>query len=161
MGHAQLCRSLLASANQVPLPTAAHLMGPQARSLNLNACPFALQIVKSTIMGTASGGRLRLSLSSKPSSGTEAAGKDASTPAADPCGGLQPGEVLEAVVQSVQHVDGAADAPVSAYICELQRPDGARVEGVTARLEPAHLSDHPAGVKALMEVVKAGAKLGE
>lgn len=113
-------------------------------------------------MGTASGGRLRLSLSSKPSSGTEAAGpKEASAPTADPCGGLQPGEVLEAVVQSVQHVDGAADAPASAYICELQRPDGARVEGVTARLEPAHLSDHPAAVKALMEVVKAGAKLGE
>lgn len=142
------------------MPSAAHLHVPPLHRL---------QIVKATIMGTSSGNRLRLSLASKATQAADAAAATSTKAAAassgtDMCGGLQPGEVLDALVQSVQSQarEGGAEgvSDVVAYLCALRREDGSVVEGLLARLEPQHLSDHPAAVKTLMEVVKPGAQLG-
>lgn len=133
----------------------------------LPALVACTQVVKATIVNVAPNGRIKLSLSSKAANVAAAAATDpaaaaaaatAAAGAADPLGGLQPGDIAEAVVVEMQ--EAAAGAPGgTTYVCRLEVA-GAAGGGVRARLDAAHLSDHPAAVAAFREVVRAGSKLG-
>ncbi|GLI68751.1 hypothetical protein VaNZ11_013243 [Volvox africanus] len=129
------------------------------------------QIVKATILSVAYG-RIKLSLAAK-SKAAAAVAAVAEAPegsGGDPLDGLQPGDIVDAVVLEV-HTGAsettAADAaggtapttPRSPFfVCHVQAaPGGAKV---CAKLDEAHLSDHPAAVEALRAVVRPGTKLG-
>ncbi|EFJ44854.1 rRNA processing protein Rrp5/programmed cell death protein 11 [Volvox carteri f. nagariensis] len=125
------------------------------------------QVVRATILSTA-GGRIKLSLASK-SAAAEAAAAAASNGISTPdlLGGLQPGDIAEAVVLKVHNGGEGGDAASSAtpfYTCRLERPGvsggGSVPLGVRARLEVPHLSDHPAALEAFRAVVRPGTKLG-
>ncbi|KAG2498018.1 hypothetical protein HYH03_004276 [Edaphochlamys debaryana] len=126
------------------------------------------QVVKATILSVRNG-RLRLSLAPKAAAEAAAAAAATATPAAaaaaspaaaaggaDPLGGLQPGDAAEATVLELP----SATAPH--YVVRLEAAGAAAGAGgvVRGRLEPAHLSDHPAVVDALKEAVRVGTKLG-
>ncbi len=125
------------------------------------------QVVRATVVNVAPNGRIKLSLSSKAANVAAAAAADpvaaaavaiAAAATADPLGGLQPGDTAEAVVVEVQ--EAAAGAPGgTTYLCRLEAA-GAAGGGGRARLDAAHLSDHPAAVAAFREVVRAGSRLG-
>ncbi|KXZ56455.1 hypothetical protein GPECTOR_1g407 [Gonium pectorale] len=72
----------------------------------------------------------------------------------------RPGDVAEAEVLEVKAGEGdaaAAGGAAACYVCRLAVAGGGSVR---ARLEAAHLSDHPAAVEALREAVRPGSKLG-
>ncbi|GFR41334.1 hypothetical protein Agub_g2019, partial [Astrephomene gubernaculifera] len=129
------------------------------------------QVVKATIL-SAKANRIKLSLAPKSAAAAAAEAAAAAAAAApgtpvapaaaagngagDALGGLQPGELAEAVVLEVHAGDGTGGGH---YVCRLEVPGGP-AGGVRGRLEAVHLSDHPAAVEAFREALKPGSRLG-
>jgi rRNA biogenesis protein RRP5 len=92
---------------------------------------------------------LRLSLLSKKRAAEDAA-------AADGLGGLQPGALVGGVVTAV-HTD-AADAVTHLTLALDAGGAGAGAGAPAARLDVAHLADHPAAAAALAEAAAVGTR---
>ena len=107
-----------------------------------------MQVIKTRIKAfEPSAKRMQLTLAIKKS---QPAGGDSAT---QPFRQLMPGELREGVVSSIQRDEHSG---VAAYGVDLLEEE--RIVG-TARLEAAHVCDHPGAVEALEESLQAGSRI--
>lgn len=109
-------------------------------------CSHALlQVVKTRVLSADAGKkRIELSLMSK-----KQAEKRALAEAA-----LSPGEAFTGIVRAVK----TGEAGASAAVLSVDLMDGKRRVG-SGQLEATHLSDHPSGAEALMDVIQVGRRV--
>lgn len=121
------------------------------------------QVVKAEVLAVEPAtGRLKLGLAGKKAKSAAGGGEGDEAAAGgggSGAGGFEAGDIGEAVVKSVAG-DPAVGPKAVTYTVEVTRPGGGG-GAVVARLEGAHLSDHPGGADALRAVLKPGSKLGE
>lgn len=146
-------------------------LGGMAHASTLDLAPGAKvaeafklgQVVKAEVLAVEPAtGRLKLGLAGKKAKSAGGGGEgDEAAAGGGAAGGFEAGDIGEAVVKSVV-VDPAVGPRAVTYTVEVTRSGGSSGGGaVVARLEAAHLSDHPAGADALRAVLKPGSKLGE